>query len=563
MDQAHGPPGALGAIGDPANGRRLAAGNTTALRHRSEHDAIRDITDGSSGAALFDAITQLAKSADARAQATKQAVVDAAVEIARKPVEVLRLGVPVIAARARKASDAFSQAMGDSIQLLGEGDVSGALKAATIAIARLQKATEILDEGTSAAASRSVGILMVYLLLGLAWGAELLLLSRQSGPEQETATDEKHTTRCKPFFHALSFTRYMFCLLAVANNFHNPGRQTSSEAGTWTVFARWGCLAYPWFFVVSGFCNSVAKMVGPKPAEQEDWFLAMVKRVSTWYPFYVMILTACAASSWTITAEDWSHYLSKVLLINGVIWTDTSFPNSMVSRWLSYLMVYLLAWSPMQEVLYSCKNSVLWTLFIIACLVVIPSAIAEWYFFADVPMWVLFQYWPSFIFGQALAAWFVRNCMDRAPDGGAAPAVMRPVHEIPLWVRFGPTLAFAVLGTFAFCFSPYDRLPLLGKPVAPLLLKGGLIPLMGVMVAGLACQADPVARLLARAPFRWAEKLCVMTFLLQAPVHTAVREWTGSSGLSWTFCTSLLMASILGHTFLEQPWRTALRLREK
>jgi len=405
-----------------------------------------------------------------------------------------------------------------------------------------------------------VGIMMVFLLLGLAWGTELLL-SRQSGPEQETETDEKHTMRGKPFFHALSFTRYMFCWFAVANNFYNPGRQISSEAGTFTVFARWGCIAYPWFFVVSGFCHSVAKMVGPKPAEQEDWFLAMVRRVSTWYPFYVMVLTACAANAWTITAEDWSHYLGKVLLINGVIWPDTSFPYSMVSRWLSYLTVYLLAWSPMQEVLYSCKNSVLWTLFIIACLVVIPSAIMEWYFFADTPLWVLFQYWPSFIFGQALAVWFVRNCMDRAPGSGT-PSVMKPVHEIPVWVRFGPTLAFAVLGTFGFCFSPYDRLPLLRKPVAPLLLKGGLIPLMGVMVAGLACQVDPVARLFARAPFRWAQKLCLMTFLLQAPVHNTIQQWTGWSGLTWTFSTSLLMASILGHTFLEQPWRAVLRKRE-
>jgi len=562
-DQAHGPPGALDAFGDLADAPRLTISNIT-RRHRLVHDATGDLAaDAASGATLFDTITQLAKSADARAQKTKQAVVEAAVEIARKPVEVLRVGVPVIAARAREATDAFSQGMGESIQLLEEGDVAGALKAATIAIARLQKASHISDEGTSAAVSRSVGFLMVFVLLGLAWGLEFLL-SRKSVPEQEADPAEKGNMRQKPFFHALSFTRYMFCWLAVANNFYNPGRQTSSEAGTFTVFARWGCLAYPWFFVVSGFCNSFAKMVGPKPAEPEDWFLAMVQRVSTWYPFYVLVLTACAASSWTITAEDWSHYLSKVLLINGVIWSDTSFPNSVVSRWLSYLMVYLLAWSPMQEVIHSCKNAVLWTLFTIACLAAVPSAMMEWYFFPDAPFWVMLQYWPSFVFGQALAAWFVRNCMNRVPSSGTAPAlVMKPVHDIPFWVRCGPTLAFAVLGTFAFCFSPYDRLPLLGKPVTPLLLKGGLIPLMGVMVAGLACQVDPVAKLLARAPFRWAEKLCLMTFLLQAPVHNAIRHWTGWNGLTWTFSTSLLMASILGHTFLEQPWRAALRLPEK
>ncbi|CAK0902726.1 unnamed protein product [Prorocentrum cordatum] len=203
-DQAHGPPGALDAFGDLADAPRLTITppNVT-RRHRLVHDATGDLAaDAASGATLFDTITQLAKSADARAQKTKQAVVEAAVEIARKPVEVLRVGVPVIAARAREATDAFSQGMGESIQLLEEGDVAGALKAATIAIARLQKASHISDEGTSAAVSRSVGFLMVFVLLGLAWGLEFLL-SRKSVPEQEADPAEKGNMRQKPFFHAL------------------------------------------------------------------------------------------------------------------------------------------------------------------------------------------------------------------------------------------------------------------------------------------------------------------------------------------------------------------------
>merc|ERR1740138_1332200 len=111
----------------------------------------------------------------------------------------------------------------------------------------------------------------------------------------------------------------------------------------------------------------------------------MVKRVATWYPFYAMALTACAVRSWTITAEDWAHYLGHMLLINGLIWPDSSYPNALVGQWLSFLMVYLALWFPMYQVFNSSTNSVIWTLFTIACLVVIPSAIMEWYFFADAP----------------------------------------------------------------------------------------------------------------------------------------------------------------------------------
>lgn len=495
---------------------------------------------------------------------------DAVKEIAFSPVGVLRLGMPVLGAKAKIVSDFFSQAMKESMEMLSEGDISGALKAATIAIARYQTMSDSLDEGTSVAASRSVGILMVFFTLAVMWIVEQLLerqeKCRQERQEQsvcDRGPGNKPAAQAqgKSFFNALSFTRFLFCVMGVVDTFYNPGRQKSSEAGVYTIFARWGCLAWPWFFLVSGFSNSLSKMMGRTPDAQEDWFPAMINRVATWYPFYALTLAICAAQAWTITAEDWSEYLAHTMLISGVVWNESSFPRSMVGQWLSYLTVYMMVWSPMYQVLYSSTNSVIWTLFTMSCLIAIPSAIMEWFFFADAPQLALLQYWPTFCFGQALATWLVRNCLEQRAPG--QPWVIKPIREISLWVRYGPTLGFTVLGVFAFSFSPYDRIPLLRKPVAPLILKGLLLPVMGVMVAGMAIEVDPIAKLFARAPFRWAEKICLMTFVFQKPVHTTMQTVTGYDGLTWTYISSLILTAILAHAFLEQPWRAFLGIREK
>jgi len=190
------------------------------------------VTDNSSSATLLDTLGDLAS----RADHTKQALVDAAAEFARKPVEVLKAGVPALTARARIATDVFSNAMAESVQMLREGDVSGALQAATVALAKYQNTVG----STSGAASKSVGILLVFLVIGVAWVMELLLMARrsQTEPDAEQQTEEKSVVLAPPFFHALSFTRYLFIWLAVFDNFYNPGRHTSAEATAVTLFSR-------------------------------------------------------------------------------------------------------------------------------------------------------------------------------------------------------------------------------------------------------------------------------------------------------------------------------------
>jgi len=124
-------------------------------------------------------------------------------------------------------------------------------------------------------------------------------------------------------------------------------------------------------------------------------------------------------------------------------------------------------------------------------------------------------------------------------------------------------VSFLIFGLAFFSFSPYDNLPLLKKPITPFLIKGGLLPLQGLMIAGLACEVDPMAKLFARKPFRWAEKLALTSFILQVPIHNCVKDLTGWDGLTWTFCGILVAASIAAHVLLERPWRRFLGIRDK
>merc|ERR1740121_3189115 len=134
-----------------------------------------------------------------------------------------------------------------------------------------------------------------------------------------------------------------------------------------------------------------------------------------------------------------------------------------------------MGWGPMHQVLVNSTNSVIWTLFTISFLIIFPSAIMEWYFLEDWTIFVMVQYWPTFVSGQALAIWFVRNCMICRPARrvDSVPAdiwIVKPAQELPRLLRSGATQSLLVLGLIMLCLSPHDKLPLLGQPVAPLVL---------------------------------------------------------------------------------------------
>ncbi|CAE8675649.1 unnamed protein product [Polarella glacialis] len=287
----------------------------------------------------------------------------------------------------------------------------------------------------------------------------------------------------------------------------------------------------------------------------------MVTRVMAWYPFFVLALLLCAIRFWSVNADDWAHLLADLFLIHGQIFGEQdAFPYLPNSWWPCFLMVYMLAWSPMHHVLASSSDSLLWTMFTISTLVAFPSALLEWTCFENVPSYALVQYLPTFFFGQAVAVWLVRQCMQvmlpaRSSSSKRVYSVLS-AQDLPLTVRFGATASVLILGVVVISFSLLDKVVLGRYPCGPLFLKGALLPIFGLLVAGMACEVDPLAKLLARAPLRWAGHLSLWNFLLQLPVYTAVEDLTGSPKCSpWAFAISLFFTSMAAHFCIEKPFR--------
>ncbi|OLQ07116.1 ABC1 family protein C10F6.14c [Symbiodinium microadriaticum] len=156
---------------------------------------------------------------------------------------------------------------------------------------------------------------------------------------------------------------------------------------------------------LAGFCTSAAL--------DEDMLSAMVARIMAWYPSYVITLIFLCVVFFSYSAWDWTSFLAHVFLISGSFQEhrEAAFPYLPCSWWFTCLAAYTLAWLPMHNILRLSSDSVIWTMFVMATAVVIPSVLLEWLFFKDMAIFEMFQYSFAFFYGQALAVWQVNHCM--------------------------------------------------------------------------------------------------------------------------------------------------------
>lgn len=478
--------------------------------------------------------------------------------LAWKPVEVLEVGGPIVAAKAKIAGTALLQGTTGTVLEIARGNLAGALQEARAAASQAEEANNVLDAATKLEAWTSVGILAVIGSVLVCWIVEYF------GDRMEIAQGQGESGEpvdSKRYLVALNFARYLMSWYVILNNFYEPGEQTRRMGSAWIIFARWGTICTPWFFVLSGFSHTFSLFVSTAE-KPDDWFLFMVKKVARWYPLYAVSLTWCALRSWSVDAEDWSHYMAKMLLIEGIIWEKTTFPFIVGDWWLCFLMVYLLVAYPMYHVLSTSRGTVIWTLFTLAFFMCIPFSVMEW-FFTGFALLSLVEMYVTFAFGQALATWFVRSCMDvkQVTGSNETSYVMKGRNEIPFLVRFGASFTYLLLGICFFWFSPYDKLPVIRHAVLPLMKKGALLPFFGLQICGLACEYDPVAKVFARAPFRWLDRLAFANFVLQVPIHNTIRDWTGWIGFTWTFIGTLFGGTLVAHFVIERPWQRFLSMK--
>mmetsp|Transcript_54052 Transcript_54052/g.126891 ORF Transcript_54052/g.126891 Transcript_54052/m.126891 type:complete len:572 (-) Transcript_54052:94-1809(-) len=468
----------------------------------------------------------------------------------------------LIRVNAHIVGGAVSQAILLGGAKLKRGDVSGAIQAVDESIVEArQKAAEANRSFRSAAWSAAC-VLMLFVGVGACWGIEHLLTLRGEKdpnvgvPRTEQDQDQYH------HFPALGVLRFVLSGMVLLYNFYPWSTQEvkSRRADTLSTLSSWGLLAAPMFFTLSGFCQSYSKLTGPKAALEEDMLSAMVARIMAWYPSYVITLIFLCVVFFSYSAWDWTSFMAHVFLISGSFQEhrEAVFPYLPCSWWFTCLAAYTLAWLPMHNILKLSSDSVIWTMFVMATAVVVPSVLLQWLFFKDMAIFEMIQYSFAFFYGQALAVWQVNHCMLLQVQT-AAPSrqlrILQPVAEMPFSVRFGVTGSVLALGFVMIFISPFDEVPLFREPCYPIFTKGLLSPFTGLLILGLCNEADPLARLAARGSLHWVGKLSLSMYLLALPVHIVVESVSGFPGLSWTFLGSLLAASVVGHFLIEIPSR--------
>lgn len=486
--------------------------------------------------------------------------------LAIEPALAARYGVEVMLKKARALGPVLVQGLSASAGKLMTGNLSGAVFHTELMLEKAHAASSSVT--TTQSAARGFCILGLFGGVAVIWGLEHVI-TKYLGVPDVVLLPQDHLTQA-PCFRAFSFARFLMAWYVVFYYFRPPGQTYPDGPDEDLDFARWGMVCAPCFFTMSGFSHSYAKLVSSAPEEVEEWVPSVGWRVASWYPLYFISISWSALRIGSLYAEDLSHFLGHVFLLDGFLWETwvaPTFPYFLGSWWLSFFVAYLAWWSPLHHVLAESSSPQLWTVLVIAFIVFVPSALCEVLFMGEWAPFMIFQYWPSFVGGQALAVWFLRNCMCQAKTGtasstggsGAVVHKMRPSTELPFLVRYGVTITTLILGFCSLSFSLYGKIGFISWKWAPFLLKGGLAPLLYMFVAGLAAEVDPIARLFVRRPFCLTERLSLGTFFLQVPVQNTVVDVAGIEGLSFTFVASLFVTSIAAQYLVDQPWQRFLK----
>lgn len=418
---------------------------------------------------------------------------------------------------------------------------------------------------------RAIGMSLILLTVGACWGLEIVL--SHCGKSVHGSDEEKELLlpcdlrHSRHIIKSLGAAKYLFTWWFLLSSMQNVDEQESNHLDLRIMFGRWGCLAPSFFWMVSGFVNSYSKFTGPNPDAREDVVEVIVRKILPWYPLFLCSLTICAFLSFSTDAEDWSHFMACAFLVHPLIFGDDHFPW-LDNIWpLSFLVVYLVFWSPVHEALRQSTDNILWTLFGGCFVVVLLLSLLQW-FVADKIIVVLSQGAICFLYGQILAAWFVKRCTEKravSPDVSTSRVMFSEVHivrkEVPFVVRYGATLGLVGLGVQALVYSPTDHLWFI--EMESLVARGLCLPVIAVAIAGFACNKDPIAKLFCRRPFRWMEMLVFTTFILSSPLQHVFDSAVGWSGLTWTYSATLIILAAGVHTFAERPWRKSLGSRTK
>ena len=381
----------------------------------------------------------------------------------------------------------------------------------------------------------------------------------------EQSDKPKQAVLSKDYLHSLGIARLLASVHIVLGHLYAKGAVAN------IYFFGWGFTWVPWFFMLSGYVLTHARLNSRDPAKFDGPYKHIAKRLSTIFPMYAfgVFLSMLIRILSGLTLPGYDVLIGQSFLMQSWVpmWTEEAllshcwFLSNMVVYWAGFGIVY--SWVRRLGLISTC--AVLAVISFLPWLLVIVPTIsgkieADWY--SDHSwgstesvndIWTVMLkfhpifYFHVFLFGMLLSV--LRHRIKNADGNEAGSALTMALSCI---MRFGAT--FGYLGLILI-FTVIDLQPVGYKLSARLSV---LLPLQGLVLLGLSplpqlvankSLIDPLASLFALGP-PWIGDVSYCQYILQFIMYDLfpVSQITNAS-----YFLYLLGASMLSYNFVQNP----------
>jgi len=380
--------------------------------------------------------------------------------------------------------------------------------------------------------------------------------------------------------HSLGIARFLASVHVVLGHLYAKGVTSN------VYMFGWGYTWVPWFFVLSGYVLTHARLNSSDPSRVDGPFKHVAKRLGAIFPVYaftvVLALIIRMVRGAKLPSVDVLLAQSYLLQSWIPIWTEQALQTQ--CWFLSNMILYWLGFGWMYKLLRNL--SLKWTCVYLTSICLLPWIVvivplinrniaADWYkaheygaVNTSIDIWtVMLKFHPLFylhifIFGMLLA--LLRSHLKREASKETNPNIF--VKSLIYITRFGATLGYLGL---ILVFNVKEIRPVSYKLSARLSV---LLPLQGLMLLGLSplpqiatkkVIQDPLTVLFALAP-AWIGDLSYCQYMLQFPLYNLfpVEEITDPSFFMFLIGGSALCTKIL-HQPAANAWKDVLNNHKK
>ena len=396
--------------------------------------------------------------------------------------------------------------------------------------------------------------------------------------ENPALASDKPKAQPKDYLHSLGIARLLASIHIVLGHLYANGETAN------IYFFGWGFTWVPWFFMLSGYVLTHARLNSRDPTKVDGPYNHIAKRLSTIFPMYSfgVFVSMLIVVFRNLNLPGYDVLIAQSYLMQSWVplWTEEAllshcwFLSNMVIYWAAFGLVY--KWIRKLSLISTC--CVLAVICVLPWFVVIVPAVsdsieADWY---NAHTWgsndsandtwtIMLKFNPIFyahvfLFGMLLSV--LRHRLKN-PDNDTGSLLTMVLSSV---MRFGATLGYVGL---ILVFTVEELQPSAYKLSARLSV---LLPLQGLVLLGLSPLPqwvannrliDPLAYLFAFGP-TWIGEVSYCQYILQFIMYNLFPvAYIGNA----SFFFYLIGASVLSYKFIQEPaanaWRKFLPKNDK